>query len=119
VSAIYGLRALLRRLAVVSLCLLAVGCSSLSGQGYLFTQDSKPLQLAEDVTLKQGHMRLEFNPDPWLLGRLRLHDALRLQNLGVFRRLRRQLLLHRQPGQRSGLRHPGALAGDPHGNRRA
>jgi hypothetical protein len=75
VSAIYGLRALLRRLAVVSLCLLAAGCSSLSGQGYLFTQDSKPLQLAEDVTLKQGHMRLEFNPDPWLLGRLRLHDG--------------------------------------------
>ncbi|WP_137974534.1 hypothetical protein [Pseudomonas sp. F(2018)] len=73
--AICGLRALLRRLVVVSLCLLALGCSSLSGQGYLFTQDSQPLQLAEDVALRQGHMRLEFNPDPWLLGRLRLHDG--------------------------------------------
>jgi len=66
----------LRRLAVLSWCLLISGCSSsLAGRGYLFTQDSQPLQLTDDVTLKQGHMRLEFNPEPWLLGRLHLHDA--------------------------------------------
>lgn len=74
--AICWLGAPLRRLALLWLCLVMGGCSSsLSGQGYLFTQDSKPLQLADDVTLEQGHMRLEFNPDPWLMGRLRLHHA--------------------------------------------
>jgi hypothetical protein len=75
VLAICALRALLRRLVIVSSCLVGAGCSSLSGQGYLFTQDGKPVHLAEGMTLKQGHMHLQFNPDPWLLGRLRLRDG--------------------------------------------
>ncbi|MDD0842450.1 hypothetical protein [Pseudomonas sp. Gutcm_11s] len=67
--------ALLRRLVMLSWCLLAAGCSSLAGKGYLFTRDGQPLQLSEEVTLTQGHKRLEFNPQPWLASRLRLHDA--------------------------------------------
>lgn len=65
---------LLCRLVLVTCLLGAAGCSSLKGQGYLFTRDGQPLRLAEDLALKQGHMRLEFKPQPWLAGRLRLHD---------------------------------------------
>lgn len=56
-------------------CIALAGCSGMSGEGYLLTRDSKPLRLADDVLLRQGHMRLKFDPDPWLMGRLRLHNA--------------------------------------------
>jgi hypothetical protein len=67
------LRALLRFTAIFLASAVLAGCS-LSGKGYLFTQDSAPLRLADDLVLEQGHMRLQFAPNPWLLGRLRLHN---------------------------------------------
>ncbi|MBB1518467.1 hypothetical protein [Aquipseudomonas guryensis] len=68
-------RAILRLSATLLVGLALAGCSSLSGKGYLFTENSQPLQLTDEVVLKQGHMRLQFAPDPWLIGRLKLHDA--------------------------------------------
>ncbi|MBB2494173.1 hypothetical protein [Aquipseudomonas ullengensis] len=67
--------AILRISAALLAALALVGCSSLSGKGYLSTENSQPLQLSDAVVLKQGHMRLQFAPDPWLLGRLKLHNA--------------------------------------------
>lgn len=68
-------RAFLRISGTLLAGLVLTGCSSLSGKGYLFTENSQPLQLTDDVVLKQGHMRLQFASDPWLLGRLKLHNA--------------------------------------------
>lgn len=65
---------LVRWLAMLPCCLALSGCGSLSGQGYLYTRDSQPLRLADDMALDQGHVRLEFNPEPMLLTRLRLHN---------------------------------------------
>ena len=67
---------LILRISAVCLAVLALaGCGSLSGKGYLFTENSQPLQLTDEVLLEQGHMRLQFAPDPWLIGRLKLHNA--------------------------------------------
>lgn len=54
------------------LCLVLTGCS-LSGQGNFRTQDGQPLRLADDVLLRPGPMLVQFEPDPWLFGRLRLY----------------------------------------------
>lgn len=70
---LFSPRTLLRFIAIFLASAVLAGCS-LSGKGYLFTQDSAPLRLADDLVLKQGHMRLQFAPNPWLLGRLRLHN---------------------------------------------
>lgn len=52
----------------------ALGGCSQSGQGYLFTQNSQPLRLSENLLLTQGHKRFEFSRNPWWMGRLRLQD---------------------------------------------
>lgn len=43
-------------------------------QGYLFTRDSQPLHLSDEAQLRQGHIALEFDPDPMWSANLRLHN---------------------------------------------
>ncbi|MCU9950769.1 hypothetical protein [Pseudomonas sp. PDM13] len=50
------------------------GLNNLSSQGYLYTRDSQPLQLSDEVQLRQGHMGLEFNPKPMWSADMRLHN---------------------------------------------
>lgn len=64
-----------RRLGAALVCIALAGCGGMSGEGQLRTRDGKPLWLADDAVLRQGPVRLKFDPDPWLMGRLRLYNA--------------------------------------------
>ncbi|BBP86275.1 hypothetical protein TUM18999_60610 [Pseudomonas tohonis] len=59
---------------LASLLLGLTGCGGLTGKGYLFTRDSQPLQLSDEAQLRQGHIELEFDPDPMWSADLRLHN---------------------------------------------
>lgn len=65
----------LRHLGAALVCIALAGCGGMSGEGQLRTWDGKPLRLGDEVALRQGQVRLKFDPDPWLMGRLRLYNA--------------------------------------------
>lgn len=65
----------LRRIGAALMYLVLAGCGGMAGEGQLRTWDGKPLRLADDAVLRQGPVRLKFDPDPWLWGRLRLYNA--------------------------------------------
>lgn len=67
-------RALPTSLLMGLLGLSLAGCSGLTSQGYLYTRDSQPLQLSDEVQLRQGHMGLEFSPAPMWSADMRLHN---------------------------------------------